>query len=65
MMTFEVPAVAVVLAAFTVFYVASGAFVSLTQAELMEARPDRQAQDMARWDLAGSAVLGVAISRPS
>jgi MFS transporter, FSR family, fosmidomycin resistance protein len=47
--------VVVLLAAFTVFYVASGAFVSLTQAELMETGPDRQAQVMARWDLAGSA----------
>ncbi len=46
---------AVLLAAFTVFYPASGAFVSLTQAELIEASPDRQAQVMARWDLAGSA----------
>jgi FSR family fosmidomycin resistance protein-like MFS transporter len=45
----------VLLAAFTVFYPASGGFVSLTQAELMEAWPDRQAQIMARWDLAGSA----------
>jgi MFS transporter, FSR family, fosmidomycin resistance protein len=44
----------VLLAAFTVFYPASGAFVTLTQAELMEAWPDRQAQVMARWDLAGS-----------
>jgi MFS transporter, FSR family, fosmidomycin resistance protein len=42
------------LAAFTVFYPASGAFVSLTQAELMDAWPDRQPQVMARWDLAGS-----------
>ena len=32
---------AVLLAAFTVFYPASGAFVSLTQAELMDAGPDR------------------------
>jgi MFS transporter, FSR family, fosmidomycin resistance protein len=46
---------AVLLAAFVAFYPASGAFVSLTQAELMDARPDRQAQAMARWDLAGSA----------
>jgi FSR family fosmidomycin resistance protein-like MFS transporter len=29
--------------------------VSLTQAELMDAQPSRQAQVMARWDLAGSA----------
>jgi len=45
---------AVLLAAFVAFYPASGAFVSLTQAELMDAWPDRQAQVMARWDLAGS-----------
>jgi MFS transporter, FSR family, fosmidomycin resistance protein len=55
---------AMLLAAFTVFYPASGAFVSLTQAELMDAQsvdaqsvgagPDRQAKVMARWDLAGS-----------
>jgi FSR family fosmidomycin resistance protein-like MFS transporter len=45
----------VLLAAFTVFFPASGAFVSLTQAELMDAWPDRQAQLMARWDLAGGA----------
>ena len=44
----------VLLAAFTVFFPASGAFVSLTQAGLMDAWPDRQAQVMARWDLAGS-----------
>jgi len=44
----------VLLAAFTVFFPASGAFVSLTQAELMDAWPDRQARVMARWDLAGS-----------
>ena len=51
----------VLLAAFTVFFPASGAFVSLTQAELMDAWPDRQAQVMARWDLAGStgAVAGL------
>jgi MFS transporter, FSR family, fosmidomycin resistance protein len=46
---------AVLLCAFTAFYPASGAFVSLTQATLMDASPDRQAQVMARWDLAGSA----------
>jgi MFS transporter, FSR family, fosmidomycin resistance protein len=44
----------VLLVAVTVFFPASGAFVSLTQAELMDAWPDRQAQVMARWDLAGS-----------
>jgi len=46
---------AVLLCAFVAFYPASGAFVSLTQAEIMDTRPDRQAQVMARWDLAGSA----------
>ncbi len=46
---------AVLLCAFVAFYPASGAFVSLTQAEIMDAWPDRQAQVMARWDLAGSA----------
>jgi FSR family fosmidomycin resistance protein-like MFS transporter len=46
---------AVLLCAFIAFYPASGAFVSLTQATLMDAWPDRQAQVMARWDLAGSA----------
>ena len=44
---------AVLLCAFVAFYPASGAFVSLTQATLMDAWPDRQAQVMARWDLAG------------
>ena len=46
---------AVLLAAFIAFYPASGAFVSLSQAEVMDIWPDRQAQVMARWDLAGSA----------
>ena len=46
---------AVLLCAFVAFYPASGAFVSLTQAEIMDAWPERQAQVMARWDLAGSA----------
>ena len=45
---------AMLLCAFVAFYPASGAFVSLTQAEIMDAWPDRQAQVMARWDLAGS-----------
>ncbi len=48
------------LISFIAFYPASGAFVSLTQAGLMDADPDRQEQHMARWNLAGStgAVLG-------
>jgi MFS transporter, FSR family, fosmidomycin resistance protein len=45
---------AVLLCAFVAFYPASGAFVSLTQAELMDTWPDRHAQVMARWELAGS-----------
>lgn len=36
------------------FYPASGAFVSLTQAAWMDAEPARQEQNMARWNLAGS-----------
>jgi MFS transporter, FSR family, fosmidomycin resistance protein len=48
------PSFAVLLCAWIAFYPASGAFVSLTQAELMDAWPGRQAQVMARWDLAGS-----------
>jgi MFS transporter, FSR family, fosmidomycin resistance protein len=43
------------LAAFVVFFPASGAFVSLTQSGLMDADPGRREQHMARWDLAGSA----------
>jgi FSR family fosmidomycin resistance protein-like MFS transporter len=45
---------AVLMATFVAFYPASGAFVSLTQAQIMDAWPDRQAQVMARWDLAGA-----------
>jgi FSR family fosmidomycin resistance protein-like MFS transporter len=45
---------AALLCAFIAFYPASGAFVSLTEANLMDAWPDRQAQVMARWELAGS-----------
>ena len=48
------------LISFIAFYPASGAFVSLTQAGLMDTDPGRQEQHMARWNLAGSlgAVLG-------
>jgi MFS transporter, FSR family, fosmidomycin resistance protein len=45
----------VLLVALTVFFPAAGAFVSLTQAALMDVAPDRRAQHMARWTLAGSA----------
>jgi FSR family fosmidomycin resistance protein-like MFS transporter len=40
--------------AFILLYPASGAFVSLSQAALMDAEPDRHEQNMARWTLAGS-----------
>jgi len=42
------------LAAFVIFFPASGAFVGLTQSGLMDADPQRREQHMARWDLAGS-----------
>lgn len=45
------------LLAFLIFYPASGAFVSLSQAALMDAEPERREQNMARWTFAGS--LGV------
>jgi FSR family fosmidomycin resistance protein-like MFS transporter len=42
------------LAAFVLFYPASGSFVSLSQATLMDMEPTRHEQNMARWTLAGS-----------
>jgi FSR family fosmidomycin resistance protein-like MFS transporter len=45
----------VLLVALVAFFPASGAFVSLTQAALMDAAPGRQQQRMAAWNLAGSA----------
>ena len=47
------------LGALVVFFPASGAFVSLSQATLMDAEPTRREQNMARWAFAGS--LGVFI----
>ena len=47
------------LIALIIFYPASGAFVSLSQAALMDADPRRHEQNMARWTFAGS--LGVVI----
>jgi FSR family fosmidomycin resistance protein-like MFS transporter len=44
-------------AALVIGYPASGAFVSLSQAALMDADPDRREHNMARWTFAGS--LGV------
>ncbi len=45
---------AVLLIALTIFFPASGTFVSLTQAALMDSAAGRRAQHMARWTLAGS-----------
>ncbi|MFZ5910549.1 MAG: MFS transporter [Chloroflexota bacterium] len=45
------------LVSFVLFNPASGAFVSLSQATLMDSAPDRHEQNMARWTFAGS--LGV------
>lgn len=45
------------LLGFSLFHPASGAFVSLSQATLMDSDPARHEQNMARWGVAGS--LGV------
>ena len=57
------------LLAFILFYPSSGAFVSLSQAALMDAEPARHEQNMARWTFAGSVgvvlgplLLGLAVS---
>lgn len=47
------------LSSFILFNPASGAFVSLSQASLMDSDPSRREQNMARWTFAGS--LGVVI----
>jgi FSR family fosmidomycin resistance protein-like MFS transporter len=47
----------VLLLSFMLFYPASGSFVSLSQAALMDTDPARHEHNMARWTLAGS--LGV------
>jgi MFS transporter, FSR family, fosmidomycin resistance protein len=49
----------ILLISFALFYPASGAFVSLSQATLMDLAPSRHEQNMARWTLAGS--LGVMV----
>ena len=48
------PGFAVLLAASVLSNPASGAFVGLSQATLMDAAPARREQNMARWALAGS-----------
>jgi FSR family fosmidomycin resistance protein-like MFS transporter len=47
------------LFSFVLFYPSSGAFVSLSQASLMDLAPGRHEQNMARWTFAGS--LGVVV----
>ncbi len=42
------------LLAFTLLSPASGVFINLSQAALMDAEPERREQNMARWELAGS-----------
>jgi FSR family fosmidomycin resistance protein-like MFS transporter len=42
------------LVAFIVLYPASGGFVGLSQASLMDTEPDRHEHNMARWNLAGT-----------
>jgi FSR family fosmidomycin resistance protein-like MFS transporter len=49
------PTFLLLVVAFALLYPASGAFVALSQADLMDAAPDRREQNMARWTLAGSA----------
>ena len=49
----------VLLFSFILFYPASGMFVSLSQANLMDLNPSRHEQNMARWTFAGS--LGVVL----
>ncbi len=47
------------LSSFILFHPSSGAFVSLSQASLMDLQPERREHNMARWTFAGS--LGVFI----
>ncbi len=51
---------ATILTAFVIMYVASGAYVNLAQATLMDLNPARTEHTMARWTLLGS--IGVMIA---
>jgi len=48
------PSFIFLLSSFIFFYPSSGAFVSLSQASLMDSATDRHEQNMARWTFAGS-----------
>lgn len=54
LLTASSPNIAFLLASFVCLYPASGAFVSLSQATLMDMAPARREQNMARWTFAGS-----------
>lgn len=54
LVTAALPYFAVLLVTTVVLYPASGAFVALSQASLMDREPDRREQNMARWVFAGS-----------
>ncbi len=53
------PSFVFLLFSFIIFYPSSGAFVSLSQATLMDSDPTRREHNMARWTFAGS--LGVVL----
>jgi MFS transporter, FSR family, fosmidomycin resistance protein len=53
------PTYVVLLAASVALYPASGAFVGLSQATLMDSDPENRERNMARWTLAGA--VGVAV----
>jgi MFS transporter, FSR family, fosmidomycin resistance protein len=60
LLTAASPGFWLLMLSFVLFYPASGGFVTLSQAELMDRDPARNDQNMARWTLAGSvgAALG-------
>ncbi len=51
---------AMILVAFTILYIASGAYVNLTQATLIDRNPPRAERTMALWTLIGSVAVAVA-----
>ena len=53
------PSFWMLLVAFSLLYPASGAFVSLSQAALMDLEPERREHNMARWTLVGG--IGVVL----